>query len=1029
MKKNLIFTIILLLSIVDIYSKNLDLFTSLVKQKEYSRSLEQVDFASDCLRPLVYQEISFQDYSDLMDHAFSVNHQYRDSLFINAINYLSSLGLKVSQSGKYDEAISIYDLSLSFISIYPIIDTPIVAGIHNQLGINYYNKGDYTNAIRHASDCYELYKHSSDTVLITSSLNNLGLYNFYANNYIDAKEYLDKACIYSLSLPSNHSEIIRALSNRALVLSIMGLYEQALGSLQECLHYLEKNNPMHVPVVLNNLCQVCVSLGKYDLAIEYGERALSLLKDEPRIDSIENNNGISLLLNNLSLAYYDLNNSKKAIEYLEQSLDLYKPINMDEYATLLGNLGMFYSNLDFQKSLDYYKQALDIISKENFNYPRLLNSVSLLLCKNEKYDLAKDYCELGIEAVEKLDSYSNPSVLATLYTTLSEIYSQYGKEKKSLEFCEKALELVKSRDVNDDLYALFKSNMAFKYSFIKGKELYAYEQLNEVLQTYTDLVKNNFDYLTEEERDKYWQKSIGLRRFIPLFVHKNYKKHPSFSSLAYNDALLTKGTLLQSSNYVRNSIKNSGDVKLNEKWDKLVDLHQMLGSPAINVDTKDSLLKIATEIERQIMNESREYRESSEIWDIDWSMIQENLGDKDVAIEFVDFHTIEKKDKPEHLYAALLVKKGIKNPIYLSLYSEEDFLTLLGNPDDVYNESENKVYNMVWSKILPHIKDAETIYFSPSGLLHQVAIEYLPINSNQKMSDKYNMVRLSSTREIVKRKDTNEYKTATIYGGIQYDVDTNALADESRYYNHEGLSVSRGIENDTLNRGTVSYLPGTLVEANYINTLLQENNISAHMYSTSKANEESFKSLGGKDNSILHIATHGFTWTDSIAKKQDYFTQRSVMFALNDDKHRAPIIDPLNRCGLLFAGANTALQGNSKELPDGVQDGILTAKEISLLDLSETNLVVLSACETAKGDISSEGVFGLQRAFKMAGVQTIIMSLWKVNDKATQMLMTEFYNNWIGKGKSKREAFRDAQNSVKKEYEEPECWAGFIMLD
>jgi CHAT domain-containing protein len=123
------------------------------------------------------------------------------------------------------------------------------------------------------------------------------------------------------------------------------------------------------------------------------------------------------------------------------------------------------------------------------------------------------------------------------------------------------------------------------------------------------------------------------------------------------------------------------------------------------------------------------------------------------------------------------------------------------------------------------------------------------------------------------------------------------------------------------------------------------------------------------------------------------------------------------------------LSGNRSELPETVQDGILTAKEVSLLDLRETDLVVLSACETGKGEVTGDGVFGLQRAFKMAGVQTIIMSLWPVNDQATQLLMTEFYNNWIGKHQSKREAFRNAQNTVRTQYEEPEYWAGFIMLD
>ena len=142
-------------------------------------------------------------------------------------------------------------------------------------------------------------------------------------------------------------------------------------------------------------------------------------------------------------------------------------------------------------------------------------------------------------------------------------------------------------------------------------------------------------------------------------------------------------------------------------------------------------------------------------------------------------------------------------------------------------------------------------------------------------------------------------------------------------------------------------------------------------------------------------------------------------------------IDPLERCGLLFAGANTALSGRSDRLPQGVDDGVLTAKELSVLDFRNTDIVVMSACETGLGDISGEGVFGLQRAFKMAGVQTIIMSLWKVDDNATQLLMTEFYRNWIlSNGKLfKRAAFRKAQNTVRSRYSNPVDWAGFIILD
>jgi CHAT domain-containing protein len=190
------------------------------------------------------------------------------------------------------------------------------------------------------------------------------------------------------------------------------------------------------------------------------------------------------------------------------------------------------------------------------------------------------------------------------------------------------------------------------------------------------------------------------------------------------------------------------------------------------------------------------------------------------------------------------------------------------------------------------------------------------------------------------------------------------------------------------------------------------------------ANEESFKALTGRNENIIHLSTHGFLWTDEAAHNQNYFNQYKFF-------KRNFSVAPLSRCGLLLAGANIALTGHSHDLPKNIQDGILTAQEISLLNLSNCNLVVLSACETARGDITSDGVYGLQRAFKIAGVQTILMSLWKIDDTATQILITEFYKNWIEKKLSKREALKNAQDVLRsnEKYKDPKYWAGFIMLD
>ena len=131
-----------------------------------------------------------------------------------------------------------------------------------------------------------------------------------------------------------------------------------------------------------------------------------------------------------------------------------------------------------------------------------------------------------------------------------------------------------------------------------------------------------------------------------------------------------------------------------------------------------------------------------------------------------------------------------------------------------------------------------------------------------------------------------------------------------------------------------------------------------------------------------------------------------------------------------FSGCNRIIR--HEQIPDEEEDGILTAQEISTLDLRGLDLVVLSACQTGLGDIiSGEGVFGLQRGFKKAGAKTIIMSLWNVNDDSTMKMMTSFYHHYL-EGMSKEEAFRAAQDELRKNslpHQERPDWAAFIMLD
>jgi len=232
-------------------------------------------------------------------------------------------------------------------------------------------------------------------------------------------------------------------------------------------------------------------------------------------------------------------------------------------------------------------------------------------------------------------------------------------------------------------------------------------------------------------------------------------------------------------------------------------------------------------------------------------------------------------------------------------------------------------------------------------------------------------------------------------------------------------------------RSLAYYLPATKIEVEAAEKSLKQSGMSCTLLTEEQATEESFKALGGKHTDMLHIATHGFYYTPEEAERNRDF--KFLQMQNYEGNERTCYVEDksMTRSGLIFAGANNALEG--EDIPEGVDDGILTAKEISQIDLRGLDLVVLSACQTGLGDVTQgEGVFGLQRAFKKAGAQTIMMSLWKVDDKATQILMTSFYDH-LAKGQKKREAFLAAQQHLRStengKYDNPQYWAAFILLD
>ena len=502
----------------------------------------------------------------------------------------------------------------------------------------------------------------------------------------------------------------------------------------------------------------------------------------------------------------------------------------------------------------------------------------------------------------------------------------------------------------------------------------------------------------------------------------------SAAQCSYNAELVTKGLLLTSEIEFNRLIAESRNTKLIAECENMRRLGLILnGELEKPMDERlyncDSLEKEIQKMERHLVENCRQYGDFTSSIAISWKDVQKSLKPNDVAIEFANF-----TENDMVKYAAIVLTKSMESPVFVPLFDESDIARLLrgitpAKPESPKDDDRGAstvsakrqgiyestgLYRLVWQPLEKYFPKNPRIYFAPSGTLHQIAVEYAPVDNDKTISDKYDIYRVSSTRFLAMNYMPRPLKNSVLYGGILYDSDTATMKRESdRYSTRTTNSTSIFALNRNEDRGSLSYLPGTKTEVEDIVGKLKKSRVKTRLYEGTQANEESFKALSGSDLAVLHIATHGFF----LPTDEKLFGDQSLI-----------------QSGLLLSGANYAWQ--NKPLPEGIEDGILTAKEISFMDLRKTDLVVLSACQTALGEITGEGVFGLQRGFKKAGARTIIMSLWPVDDNATLLMMTEFYSN-LTSGMTKREAFIAAQNKVKATagFENPRYWAAFIMLD
>ncbi len=629
-----------------------------------------------------------------------------------------------------------------------------------------------------------------------------------------------------------------------------------------------------------------------------------------------------------------------------------------------------------------------------------------------------------------LDSNPDMGCLNSTYVTALRILSWIEPAEEAVQYSRRALDILRQLGEQDSRdYAYCQRELA--------KQLLYTDQADEAMLLYESSLNNlrqsiltNFASQSVQERQATWRKlqHIFYDKY-PEFCYTYHvtKKHIEDASNLYNySALFAKGLMLATETGLSEQIHRAGNAAFAARYDSLLIMRAQLNHLYDNPDAQR--VEQAEKLSRQIEQGEKELvlmlkvsgNNYTKLLQTDWHDVQRALGPSDIAVEFITFH-MDLIDTDVTL--ALTLRKDDDYPRMKPIFDSWGLQNAF--EDSSYND-EN-LYSVVWGVLGDRLNGIRNIYFSPSGPLHNLSIENLP------GCEMYNFYRLSSTRELVQRSQPAKKQNAVFYGGLMYNVDMADMEAESQVYKQGGTSTnlaynSRSIADSLQVRGAMEgtpYLKGTATEVNAIAHLV-EKKMNTSVFMGIKGNEESFKALSGKNVQVVHIATHGFYWTEEVIKDSESLPE------LNSDMPRRSAEDKaLSRSGLLMAGADNALGG---DISENVEDGLLTAQEIAQLDLGSLDLTVLSACETALGDVrKSEGVFGLQRGFKKAGAKSILMSLWKVDDEATCLLMTEFYKNWIAQKMTKHDALEAAKQTVRshkeKGWDDPKFWAAFILLD
>ena len=969
-----------------------------------------------CLQNLASIEFKIGEINlsrDLYTKAKRLHHIKKNTQSIDYAKCIKNIAMVHHIQGQYDSALVYYNQALELLgNISGPQDLEYIT-VEKDLGAFYRDIGEYDTSEKILKEVIQKLadEEKTKTIVYSDGYDAIGLLYYFTGFYEKAQNYFRKAIeIMNEMNPHPILDLTNVVGHLALLKHELGDFGEAEDLYLNSLKMQEQIGIDGVDYAanLNNLGGLFMDIGNFQKALTYFEEATRIIEKSQGKDT----QNYSTCLTNLGNAYLELKDFKSAEQNYLQSVEILKTSfeeNRTEFATSLGNLSNFYfEQNDYSKAVQLEEECLKIretsLGKNHPDYALSLHNLGTFYLAKREYCIADSFLSRSLQLRRTLFGSQNPECIATLIE-LSKVYEALDKRNETQNV------------------------------------------LEEISQLQENNIKNAVFYLSEFELSKYALKYKNTSDLWLDFCLKRCQKGIStgrLSEISYDDALIYKGFLLNSRLKLRNlTLSNEYSINLANEL-KAVN-RRLAAEYSEPISNRNHALIAEIEeksntLEKQLAKSLSEYR--SEVKKVKWIDIRDALGKNELAIEFVNFKVGFPVQNDSIIYAALVVSPGCKTPEMIPLFEKNSLDSLLksnferrldyvnslysvrGRGTIEVQRRKKSLYDLIWKPIIDKYPTSRKIYFSPVGLLNRINMDAISVTIDKTLADLFDLVQLGSTRQISNSKNqANNSKTAMLLGGINYDLNSPVQSTQppiSATRSRGDFVFTRPDSVDLVE--SWEYLPFSAAEIHEINKLLTQNKFRVNLREGNNATEEYFKSMVSgtvASPSVLHIATHGYFFADPKQKTKNQPKDDGNVFKISDH--------PLIRSGLLLAGANAAWQG--KQTANG-EDGILTAYEISQLNLSNTELVILSACETGLGDIQgNEGVYGLQRAFKVAGAKYLIMSLWQVPDHETKEFMEAFYKNWLDNKMDIPAAFRTAQKQMRERFLNPFQWAGFVLVE